>query len=326
MPFDSDCTSSSSTQSSCVGGEAFLADVLNGLSQKKKSLPCKYFYDARGSELFDQICDVEEYYVTRTEAAILESSIALLADALPSSCVLIEPGAGSAAKTRTMLTALMPDTYVPIDISADYLAATAERLRNEYDGLDVVPFAGDFTQLIELPRSISEREDRVVFFPGSTIGNFSPDEAIELLRSWHGLVGRSGHLVIGVDVVKSSEVLEAAYDDQDGVTGRFNLNLLHRINTELGADFDVDRFSHRAVHVADQHRVEMHLVSDCEQQVSIDGREFSFTAAETIHTENSHKYPTEVFAEIVSDAGYTIEQTWSDERRWFNLHSVKIAE
>lgn len=306
-------------------GGAFLSDVLHGLTRSQKSLPCKYLYDERGSELFEQICDLDEYYVTRTEMSILKKRRFDIADAIGRTDVVIEPGAGAATKTRLLLDTLVPDTYVPIDISGDYLADVTDRLEVDYPRLHVDPLAGDFTQELSLHQSVKRRENRVLFFPGSTIGNFKPNEAVSLLEGWSNLIGPSGYVLLGVDVAKQAHVLEAAYDDQLGITGRFNLNLLHRINRELDADFVVDQFTHRAVYEPTKHRVEMHIVSDCDQRVTIDGETIEFSAGEWIHTENSHKYPREVFEQVVTAAGFERANTWSDEQNWFDIHLLRLA-
>jgi dimethylhistidine N-methyltransferase len=304
----------------------FLADVLAGLRSPRKTLPCKYFYDERGSALFERICDLEEYYPTRTELAILRAHGGEMADALGPACLLVEYGSGSSAKTRLLLDRLArPAGYVPVDISREHLLRTAERLRADYPRLPVLPVAADFTAAFALPRTQRPARRRVVYFPGSTIGNFGPREAVALLRGVASLCGHGGGLLIGIDLRKQREVLERAYDDALGVTAAFNLNLLARINRELGADFDLARFAHRALWRDAASRIEMHLVSREEQRVRLAGETFQFRAGETICTEHSHKYTVEGFGALAARGGLAQRRVWTDAAQRFSVQYLEVA-
>jgi len=296
----------------------FVFDVGAGLSQAQKTLPCKYFYDARGSELFDQICELSEYYPTRTETAILRDNIDGIAEVMPFGPVLVEYGSGSSTKTRLLLDRFDDlAAYVPVDICGRHLLRSAWTLRARYPRLRVHPICADFTRGFRVPAF--DRRPRVAFFPGSTIGNFGPEEAVALLAGMAKAVGSGGGLLIGVDLLKGRDVLERAYDDAAGVTAAFNLNLLERINRELGGTFDLNRFEHRAVFNEAEGRVEMHLVSRTEQEVEVGDRAFRFSAGETIHTENSYKYSRERFARIASSAGWRVDTVWTDADDLFSV-------
>lgn len=298
--------------------------MLDGLSAPRKTLPCKYFYDARGSELFDRICELPEYYPTRTETAILRDRIDEIAEVMPFGAALIEYGSGSSTKTRLLLDRLDDlAAYVPVDISGSHLLRSAWRLRARYPRLSVRPVCADFTQPFNLP-DLDDRP-RVVFFPGSTIGNFGPEDAVDLLAGMADVAGPGGGLLIGVDLLKSPEILIPAYDDAAGVTAAFNLNLLARINRELGGTFDLDAFSHRAVFNDDLGRIEMHLVSEIEQVAEVDGTPFRFAEGETIHTENSHKYSREQFAALAARAGWRVDTVWTDPAELFSVQYL-VAE
>ncbi len=290
---------------------AFAADVLEGLSRPRKALPCKWLYDQTGSALFEEICGLPEYYPTRTELAILEEAAPDLAAAMPAGAVLVEFGSGSSRKTRLLLDAAPHlRAYAPIDISEDALAPATAALRQAYPRLEVTPLCGDFTHPAPLPERYAEAP-RVGFFPGSTIGNFAPAHAEAFLRRARNLLGDGALFVIGVDLRKDAKVLEAAYDDAQGVTAAFDLNLLTRINRELEGSFDVQSFRHRAVWDDEESRIEMRLESLRDQVVAVAGRRFAFEAGETIHTENSYKYAPEVFAALAERAGWVVERTWS---------------
>jgi dimethylhistidine N-methyltransferase len=302
----------------------FLRDVLAGLARPDRRLPCKYFYDERGSRLFEQICELPEYYPTRCELAILQDHGAAIADRLGPGCVLVEYGSGSGRKTCLLLDHLAgPAAYVPVDISRDYLLAWARRLVRDYPHIDVVPLCADFTRPFRLPTSLLPPARRVVYFSGSTIGNFGPVEAQALLRQIARLAGRGGGLLIGVDLKKDPAVLERAYDDAQGVTAAFNLNLLARINRELGADFVLDRFRHLAFWDEPHGRIEMHLLSMEAQTVHLAGQTFDLAAGETICTEYSHKYDLDDFARLAASAGLQVRDVWTDEN---GLFSVQYAE
>jgi dimethylhistidine N-methyltransferase len=296
----------------------FLRDVVRGLSQSPRSLPCKYFYDERGSALFDAICELPEYYPTRTERAILQRHAAAMIERLGEDPVLIEYGSGSSDKTRLLLDALPRGTYVPVDISREHLLRTARRLATAYPHLEILPVVADFTRPFAIPKPQATGR-RVVYFSGSTIGNFLPDEALKLLRQIGELIGQGGGLLIGVDLKKDKAILEPAYNDRSGVTAAFNLNLLERINRELLADFDVENFRHRAWYNEALGRIEMHLVSQADQSVRIAGRRFQFRRGETICTEYSHKYSLDDFAQLARRANLTIREVWCDEHALFSV-------
>lgn len=296
--------------------DPFRADVLASLSRPQKRLPAKYFYDAAGSRLFDRICELPEYYPTRTELGILGRNAGAMADWCGPDCLLVELGAGSLTKVRFLLDRLVnPSGYVPVDVSGDHLRAAARALAAEYPALAVRPVVADFTTPFALPQLPARR--RVVYFPGSTIGNFEPAEADALLRRVARLVGPSGGLILGVDLRKPVEVLEPAYNDAAGVTAAFNRNLLARINRELGADFDPAAFAHRAFYNAERSRIEMHLVSERRQRVRVGPTAFDFRPGESIHTENSHKYDVRELADRAAGCGLQLAATWTDERGYF---------
>jgi dimethylhistidine N-methyltransferase len=304
--------------------EDFLTDVLEGLAKQPKQLPCKYFYDQRGSQLFDRICELDEYYLTRTELAIMDEFIDEMAWQLGRQVMLVEFGSGSSIKTRKLLDALDdPVAYVPIDISEEHLMRTARELQESYPQTEILPVVADFTSDLKLPRSGRTPSHAVVYFPGSTIGNFTPEQAETLLSRFSRFLGPDGGLLIGIDLQKDPRVIRAAYNDEAGVTAEFNLNLLHRINRELGGDFDVRSFRHRAEYNQERGRVEIDLVSQCPQTVHIDGRVFRFAAGEAIHTEYSHKYTIDSFARLAARAGFTLHRSWTDSRQYVAvLHLV----
>lgn len=310
--------------------QQFLADVLDGLARRPRSLPCKYFYDARGSQLFDEICTLEEYYPTRTELSILEARAEEIAAAIGPRAAIVEYGSGSSNKTRILLDHLdEPVAYVPVDIAREHLESAALRLSESYPGLEILPVCADFTAALTLPPTARRAQRRVIYFPGSTIGNFARSEALAFLKRGARVVGAGGGFVIGVDLAKDRAVLERAYDDARGVTAAFNLNLLARINDELGGDFDLDAFAHRAVYdeqgpegVA---RVEMQLRSRARQQVHVGGRAFAFDEGEVIRTEWSHKYTLEGFARLAKEAGLEVEAVWTDPERQFSVQWLTLA-
>jgi dimethylhistidine N-methyltransferase len=300
--------------------ERFREDVLRGLSLTPKSLPCKYFYDAAGSRLFDDICRLEEYYPTRTETALMEAHAAEMAAHLGANAVLVEYGSGSSTKTRILLDHLPRATaYVPIDISREHLCRSAECLASEYPALAVHPVCADYTAPFHLPAFGASDAPWAVYFPGSTIGNFHPEEAIPFLGRIAEVVGPGGGLLIGVDLKKDPTILEAAYNDRPGVTAAFNLNLLTRINRELGGTFDLARFQHAARYNEERGRIEMHLVSRERQAVRLGGREVAFAAGESILTECSYKYSPEDFARLAARAGFTVRRVWTDAANLFSV-------
>lgn len=307
------------------GQRALLDDVLAGLSRRPKTLPSKYFYDERGSALFDAICDLPEYYLTRTELQIMTAHAAEMAEVLGPRVVLVELGSGSSVKTPLLLDPLHePAAYVPVDISREHLSRTAADLDGRYPQLAVLPVCADFTQPFELPAT-PPRRCVAAYFPGSTIGNFEPGAARRLLAQIRALVGDDGWLLIGIDLAKAPDIINAAYNDSAGVTARFNLNLLARINRELGADFDLDGFCHRAVYLPQRQRVEMHLVAQRAQTVHVGGRRITFAAGESIHTENSYKYTRDGFARLAANAGFTPRREWRDARGWFAVVLLRAA-
>lgn len=302
----------------------FLNDVRTGLCAAQKSLPCKYFYDKRGSEIFDRICLLDEYYLTRAELVIMEQGAAEMGEQIGSGVRLVEYGSGSSVKTRYLLDALPGAVaYVPVDISGEHLEQTALELAADYPGIEVLPVCADFTAEFVLPQPTRVASHTAVYFPGSTIGNFLPARATELLRNISRLCGTGGGLLIGIDLKKEVAKIEAAYDDRQGVTAAFNLNLLRRINHELGGDFDLCQFRHRAAYNPELGRVEIDLVSRRAQTVTVAGEAYEFDCGESIRTEYSHKYTIEEFAELARPAGLVLHHQWTDKARNFAvLHLV----
>lgn len=309
--------STASVEQSDQSAASFELDVLSGLSQSPKRLHCKHLYDQRGSQLFDRICELPEYYPTRTELAIMDEYADQMTEQVGEDAVLVELGSGSSQKTRVLLDHLRaPAAYLPVDISREHLLETADKLRREHPGLLIHPLVADFTQPIEIPASFDSKK-RCVYFPGSTIGNLESDEAIELLQNIAVLVGHGGGLLIGFDLQKETAVLHDAYNDSEGITAAFNLNLLHRINREADADLDVDQFDHHAIYSEERGRIEISIVSQCDQTATVAGREFEFDEGELIHTEYSHKYTRDGFVRMADAAGFTARKMWTDPRGWF---------
>lgn len=296
--------------------EAFLADACAGLARPQKQLPPKYFYDEAGSRLFDRITELDEYYPTRTELAITRTHAGEMARSCGANCLLVELGAGSLTKVRLLLEKLdRPAGYVPVDVSGEHLRAAANRLARNFPKLPVHPVVADFTAEFELPPVPAAK--RVVYFPGSTIGNFEPREAEALFARVADLVGTGGGLLLGVDLQKNVDVLERAYNDSRGVTAAFNRNVLVRMNRELGADFDADAFRHYAFYNRDRHRIEMHLVSTRDQVVRLGDATFGFRAGESIHTENSYKFHVPALADRMARLGWRLDAHWTDADRLF---------
>ncbi len=300
--------------------ENLLDDVLSGLAQPRKSLAPKYFYDAVGSALFEAICTLPEYYPTRTELAMMQASAGEMARLLGPRCLLIEYGAGSGRKTRVLIEALMPPAYMAIDISRTALRQCATALAAAYPLMRVAAVCADYTRPLQLPAIDISASRRAIYFPGSTIGNFTRPEALAFLRHAHAIAGPGGAMLVGVDLKKDFARLHAAYNDAQGVTAAFNLNLLTRINRELGGNFDIGAFEHHAFYDADEGRIEMHLRSKRQQQAIVAGHTFHFRAGETIHTENSCKYSVEEFQQVARDAGFTAERCWTDAEHLFSIH------
>ena len=306
----------------------FLAEVIAGLSSSPRSLPCKFFYDERGADLFQKICELPEYYITRTETELLQHHGSEMAESVGANVELIGFGTGAGLKTRRLLEHLEnPIAYVPVDISKQRLVDSAIELSHAMPALEILPVCGDYLQEMQLPKPLRKPDHVAVFFPGSTIGNLEPAVALDFLQRVCRLCGKSGGLIIGVDLQKNREVLEAAYNDSAGVTAEFNLNLLVRANRELGADFDLRRWRHQAVYNEREGRIEMHLISEDQQAVRVGGREFTFAPGEKIITEYSYKHTLEGFARLAASAGFReASRVWTDPQRWFAVFHFAVAE
>lgn len=297
-----------------------MREIVAGLSQSQKSISPKYFYDERGSQLFDQITELPEYYLTDAELEIMRANVDEMAALVGKTASLIEFGSGSSLKTRVLLENLDDlAAYVPVDISEEHLFASAGQLRSEFPGLDIRPVVADFTKTFTLPTPAIMPVRNVVYFPGSTIGNFERNMAMELLRVMYEEAGENGALLIGVDLQKDPDVIESAYNDDAGVTAQFNLNMLRHLNKSYGANFDLDAFEHSAVYDKDEGRVVIELVSQADQTVEIADKEFELADGETILTEYSHKYTLRGFAEMAKSAGFTVEKVWTDAEQLFSV-------
>ena len=303
----------------------FLRDALDGLKSTPKTLPCKYFYDRRGSALFDQICELPEYYPTRTEAGLMADNIEEMAAVFGPDTLLIEYGSGSSTKTRILLDHLPHLAgYVPMDISREHLYRTAEDLATSYPSLDILPLCADYTQAFTLPNACRPVQSRVVYFPGSTIGNFHRPEAAVFLKHIAEVCGPGGGLLIGVDLRKSPDILNPAYNDAQGVTAAFNLNLLARMNAEIGANFALDGFAHSAFYDAEIGRIEMHLLSLNAQTVHLGGETIRFAEDETIWTECSYKYSLPEFAAMAASVGFAVRRVWTDAEQKFSVQYLTV--
>ena len=303
----------------CANPE-FLDDLQRALAAPPHSISPKYFYDAQGSQLFDRICELPEYYPTRTELAILRECAGAMAAQIGPQAEIVEFGAGSCTKVRLLLDALeRPVRFLPMDISGEHLIAAAHSLRREYPGLAVDPVVGDYTRALELPAPLAGARRRVGFFPGSTIGNFAPAEALQFLRMAARLL-RGGGLLLGADLIKDPAVLHAAYNDAQGVTAAFNLNLLARANRELGTGFELPLFAHGAFYNAGLRRIEMHLVSREHQTVAVGGERYELAEGQSLHTENSHKFTVDSLRELAEQAGFRPGPVWTDAQRLFSVH------
>ena len=297
----------------------FYSDIINGLTSEQKYLPSKYFYDEKGSDLFEQICELDEYYPTSSEVSIMEHEIDEITEIMGEHVQLIELGSGSSTKTRLLLDNCRNiEMYVPVDISESFLNLVAVKLQADYPDIDIQQVAADYTLPFEIPESDRVKK-RVIYFPGSTIGNLTRKRASNFLDTIGAFLHPGDGLLIGVDLKKEVGVLEAAYNDSKGITAEFNKNILSHINRELDANFETQQFSHRAFYNAEKGRIEMHLESLMSQTVQINGTPISFEAGETIHTENSHKYTTKEFEEITGDQ-FRRHETWTDERDYFSVH------
>lgn len=310
----------------------FLTEVVSGLSQSQKTLPCKYFYDEKGSQLFEAICDTPEYYVTRTECYIYEKYAEEMSDLIGDKALLLEPGAGSVKKVGLLLDKLKaPVGFVPMDISQEILECSSKALSEQFPTININPIVIDFLNKEQIHNIFSTLpakplvNKRVIFFPGSTIGNFDPDDAVIFLKQFAENLHEGDGLLIGVDLVKDTAILEAAYDDAAGTTAEFNANLLDRIDRELDAKFYSGSFKHRAVFNHNKSRIEMHLVSDNEQSVHIADNEFLFEEGETIHTENSYKYTVDSFSALAKKAGFRLEKVWKDDNDLFSVNYFSVT-
>ena len=300
----------------------FARELLRGLRQREKAIPCRFLYDRRGSELFEQITELPEYYPTRTETKILESCVSEIRSSTPTGSLLVEFGSGSSTKTEILLSALdRLAGYVPIDISPSALEEAKERLSTRFPELSILPVVGDFSASMKLPTEFIGTP-KLGFFPGSTIGNLETAEAEHLLTNMRDILGASSRLVIGADLRKDQDVLLAAYNDAQGVTAAFNLNLLTRANRDLKANFDLSRFEHLATYDPDRGRIDMNLVSKIDQTVNVLGHEITFSKGERIHTEHSHKYEIDGFRDLARRAGWTPNRFWTDDRSYFSVHEL----
>lgn len=311
-------------QNFAVSAANELQEIIEGLQRTPKHLPTKLMYDERGSKLFDEICELDEYYPTRTETGILTENIDEIASVFQDNTLLIEFGSGSSIKTKLLLEHLDNLAgYVPIDISEDYLNNQAEKLRKEFPGLEIVPLAADYTKPLDMPVIHKEVDHRITFFPGSTIGNFLPEIAKDFLKIIAETSCKNGGLLIGVDLVKDIKTLEAAYNDSEGVTAEFNLNLLRRINRDFNTNFNLDNFYHKAIFNEEYSRIEMRLYSKTDQSAAVNNYEFSIAQNEFIVTEYSHKYTPEGFAALASDH-FIVEKVWTDNKNYFSLQYLSV--
>ena len=302
-------------------------EIVVGMCKKQKSLPSKLFYDEKGSQLFDQITKLHEYYPTRTEELIMRRWIESIVEEIGTNALLVEYGSGNSKKTELLLENLDElAAYVPIDISGNYLAKITKTLRGKYSDTCIVPIVADYTSLFELPEIDVPHDHKVAYFPGSTIGNFYPDEAIEFLGRVRSVVGKQGSLLIGVDLQKDVNVLNLAYNDPDEITALFNLNMLNHINQKHEGEFIIENFRHKAFYNEKEARIEMHLVSITDHFVSIAGREFHFEQEETILTEVSYKYTLEGFADLAKQSGFDLKQVWVDEKKYFSVQYLTAQD
>lgn len=297
-----------------------LSEIIAGLSRPRKVISPKYFYDERGSKLFEQICDLPEYYLTRTEISIMKSNMGEISARVGRRVRVIEYGIGSGLKTRILLEGLDdPVAFIPIDISAEHLADSCRELSQRFPRIEILPVAADFTRPVPIPETKRESTRNLVYFPGSTIGNFEPDASLHLLRVMHQEAGPGGALLIGTDLRKDPQIIEHAYNDSMGVTAEFNLNVLRHLNRKFGSDFDLGGYSHNAVYDDQFGRVEMQLISRDEQQVSLGEKRFSFAKGEKIVTEYCHKFKLEDFHALAAKAGFRHLNSWMDSNRWFGI-------
>lgn len=306
--------------------QSFLNEVLAGLAKSRKQIPAKFFYDRRGCELFGAICELPEYYLTPTETAMMQQFSAEMVQLLGGGCLLIEFGSGASHKTRILLEHLRPPAYMPIDIACEQLRASSRELAQAFPGMQVVAVCADYSEPISLPEFVvPELKRKVMYFSGSTIGNFTQAETVVFLKRSLLVVGPGGAMLVGVDLKKPRAQLDSAYNDSRGVTAEFNLNLLARINRELKGDFRLENFRHRAFYNEKEGRIEMHLESLVAQQATIQGRRFDFGAGETIHTENSYKYSVGEFQQLARQAGFEPLRAWTDAQHLFSVHYLSVG-
>jgi dimethylhistidine N-methyltransferase len=297
-----------------------LTALIEGLRQPQKMISPKYFYDETGSKLFDDITQLPEYYLTDTELGIMEAHIDEMANVIGERASLIEFGAGSGMKTRLLLEHMhAPAAYVPVDISEEHLLDSQQRIQEDFPDIEILPVAADFLHPFDLPNPATMPRRNIVYFPGSTIGNFEEEDALDLLRVMHGEAGEGGALLIGVDLQKDPAVIDAAYNDSAGVTAEFNLNMLRHLNREFGSDFDIDAFEHRATYKPGEGRVVVELVSSREQEARVGDARIDFARDESIITEYSHKYTLDGFAAMAKEAGFSVDKVWTDAREWFSV-------
>ena len=300
-----------------------LREVLQGLEKEQKQLPSKYFYDERGSHLFEEITELDEYYLTRTEIDIMQSNMPDIIHTVGNDVVLMELGSGSSRKTRLLLDHLSCITaYIPVEISEQFLESVVQNLATGYPDLTVKPISTDYTQPFELPEINQQYSQLVVFYPGSTIGNFHPPEAKQFLNTVANLMEPNDAMLVGVDLKKDTDVLETAYNDQNGITAAFNKNILHHINRKLDGNFDSDNFKHHAFFNADEGRIEMHLIAQKDHTITVADEDFSFLKGESIHTENSYKYSVKEFKELVTP-WFTVNEVWTDPNNYFSLQYLQ---
>lgn len=298
------------------------AAILQGLKSEQKFINPKYFYNHHGSKLFEQITELDEYYPTRTERKILQSRANDIAQLIEPNSLIVEPGAGSCKKIEYLLEALHPSVYVPQDVSAEFLKQSAQRLSNEYPWLDVVPVASDFSDPIEIPERLQDLR-KYAFYPGSTIGNFEPEEALTFLKQMRQLVGNTGGMILGVDLHKDDDILHAAYNDKKGITAEFNLNTLAHINEILDATFNISEFEHVALYNSQQQRIEMYLKSLKNSTYDVLGETVTFEKGELVHTEHSYKYSIEGIAALAQDSGFLLKHSWTDNKDLFSVNYLQ---
>jgi dimethylhistidine N-methyltransferase len=304
--------------------DVIVGEVQQSLSLEAKSISPKFFYDERGSELFDAITELPEYYVTRTEMALFDAHMEEISDSLEENICVIEYGSGSTKKIRRLLDVLKPEAYVPVDISGDYLLSNAQTLLGDFPALKIFPVCADITESFALPTQVSELRP-LGFYPGSSIGNFEPAKAVDFLKRVHATLGTGGYFLVGVDAKKDVSILEAAYDDAAGVTAQFNLNTLVHLNEKLGADFDLDQFVHFSKYNSDQGCIQMFLKSSVAQQVNVAGKVISFAEGELLHTENSYKYAKQEFITLAQSAQFECLKSWQDDNEWFSLFLLRAC-